>query len=52
MLYALAILLMIVAVLFIDLSLALGDTEWVLTGIGALLFFALLLLASETRSGP
>ena len=51
MLYALALLLMIVAVIFLCLSVIFGDIEWVLTGIGALLFFGLLLLVSETRSG-
>jgi type IV secretory pathway VirB2 component (pilin) len=50
MLYALALLLMIVAVIFLCLSVIFGDLEWVLTGIGALLFFGLLLLVSETRS--
>ena len=52
MLYALALLLMIVAVIFLCLSVIFGDIEWVLTGIGALLFFGLLLRVSETRSGP
>jgi hypothetical protein len=42
---------MIVAVIFVDLSVIFGDIEWVLTGTGALLFFGLLLLVSETRSG-
>lgn len=52
MLYALALLLMIVTAIFLGLSIIFGDIEWVLTGLGALLFFGLLLLAGETRSGP
>jgi len=52
MLYALALLLMIVAVIFLCLSVIFGDLEWVLTGIGALLFFRFIVACQRDAQRP
>ena len=52
MLYALALLLMIVAVIFLDLSVIFGDIEWVLTGTGALLFFRFVIARQRDAQRP